>query len=448
MKKIFIALAVLVAGLVALASFTGITPGYISSASAVGTGIGSKLLCSSYYVSGFSKQQSFDDLVQYSAILEQLTVSYDETAKTVTTDLFGLNKTTASYIPGIGCAVNYPENNARQALVTRSPVLSQALWPAGDQVTTAHPDVQALIESQIQRDNAAGLNTRALVVAHKGQLIAEAYDQGTDSSTPLLGWSMAKSLTAIMLGNLEYRGMLDLNARPGFAQWANDERAQITVTDLLTMTDGLEFSEQYNPGDDATAMLFTVPNMSDYVLAKPLGNTPGSHFNYSSGTANLLSRLYFKTIGGTAQSNYDDFQQHIAAAFNFQNAIFETDASGAFVSSSYFYASGRDWARIGQLMLDGGVINGERLVRGDWVSRATAQNASNNDKAYGYQWWLNQGNTDLRWPSLPAESFAANGNRQQLVMVVPSLDLVIARLGWTAGRYPADARFAEIIDSL
>jgi hypothetical protein len=99
-------------------------------------------------------------------------------------------------------------------------------------------------------------------------------------------------------------------------------------------------------------------------------------------------------------------------------------------------------------MLNTGEINGGRLFSADWVDRATQQNASLNHPAYGYQWWLNAGNQSLRWPSLPEDSFAAMGNRQQLVMVIPSADMVIVRLGWTAGRYPDNENFKRILDAL
>jgi len=99
------------------------------------------------------------------------------------------------------------------------------------------------------------------------------------SDSRLLGWSMAKSLNAIMLGNLEMRGFLNLSEDRGFPQWSAESRSAITSTELLTMTDGLDFSEDYNPGDDATAMLFTSPSSSDYVLARPLAANPGARCN-------------------------------------------------------------------------------------------------------------------------------------------------------------------------
>ena len=447
MKKILFGLIGFLAFLLGVASFAGFPPSYLMAAPGVATGIGSKLLCSARYVSGFSQQQSFDDLVQYSGILQELTVDYDDVQKTVTTSLFGLSEKTANYLPNIGCAIDYSGFNQRALLQTEQVFASAAAWPAGDTIGASDSDMEGMLERLLATDNEEGFNTRAFLIAHRGKVIAEAYGQGADADTPLLGWSMAKSLTAIMLANLEYRGTLDLDGAPEFELWQGDERSQIRISDMLTMTDGLAFSEEYNPGDDATAMLFTEASSSEFVLNKPALHAPGSRFNYSSGTANLLARIYFEKTGGN-QGNYDAYMESIHQPLAFQNVIFEIDASGVFMGSSYLYASARDWARIGQLMLNGGVINGQRIMSEDWVSRATSPNTSENQKAYGYQWWLNRGNTELRWTDIPIGAYSAQGNRQQYLMVIPSLDLVIVRLGWTAGGYPVNDRFSEIIENL
>ena len=446
-KKFVLGLLLLVAlGLVGLNSI-GITPAFIVYGPGVASGIGAKLLCSAEYVIGSERDQAFEDLVQYSPILSQISVRYDDAERAVTSSLFGMKEKTASFIPGLGCAVDYANYPQRSRLIVQQDEASSAPWPAGSAVSGIDPELQALLETLLEQDNSRGLNTRALLLVHGGEIKAEAYGQGMTSESKLLGWSMAKSLNAIMLGNLEMRGFLNLSDGPGFRQWSADARSAITNTALLTMTDGLDFSEDYNPGDDATAMLFTSPSSSDYVLARPLAADPGARFNYSSGTANLLSRLYTDTLGGP-QAAYDNYRQQIFKPMGFQHAVFETDASGVFMGSSYFYASARDWARMGQLMLNGGVLNGHRLVTEAWIARATSPNQSENDKAYGYQWWLNRGNESLRFPELPEDVYYANGNRQQLVMVFPSQQAVIVRLGWTSGRYPVADNFARILEAL
>tara|TARA_R110002167_G_scaffold110677_4_gene281401 strand:- start:64 stop:1425 length:1362 start_codon:yes stop_codon:yes gene_type:complete len=448
MRKVFIAILFVLALLVGVGSMLGITPRYVLATPAVATGIGAKLLCSARYVSSFPAQQAFDDLVQYSPALQYLSVDYEDDTKTVSTSFFGLASSQAHFLPGIGCANEFDQVHERAALSTNELARLASHWPHGNRVESKQASMQALLEEILTQDNQLGLNTRALLLVHDGHILAEAYGQGSGPNTPLLGWSMAKSLMSVMLGNLALRGRLDPQRAPLFSSWANDSRRDIHLQDLLHMSDGLAFSEEYNPGDDATAMLFTEPSASAYALGKPLIHPPGTHFNYSSGTANLLSRLYFEHTGGNLQAAYDDYVENIFIPMSFQDAIFETDASGVFVGSSYFYASARDWARLGQLMLNEGEINGRRIVSKEWVAQSTAANATENNKAYGYQWWLNDGGNSLRWPDLPSDSFAATGNRQQYLMVVPSMQAVIVRLGWTSGSYPANEHFSRILDAV
>lgn len=444
-KMITTVVIVLVLG---FAFANGITPAYLYRAPAVASGIGAKLLCSAVYVSGFSREQAFADLVQYSPILERVSVDYDDEQRQVHTSFFGLAPTTASYVEGLGCANDYPGYTQRAEFAAPALPVFSSHWPHGNRVETLNSNLQSLTDTLVADDNRAGLNTRALLVVHRGRIVAESYAQGAGPQTPLLGWSMAKSLMSVMIGNLVYRDRLSVDDPAGFAAWQEDERRQIRVRDLLTMTDGLAFSEDYNPGDDATTMLFTVASSSDYVLTRPLAHTPGTWFNYSSGTANVLSRLHHDLTGGTLASSVLDYRRHIAVPMSFQHAVFETDAAGVLMGSSYFYASARDWARLGQLMLDEGVLNGQRLVSRDWVQQSITPNTSDNEQAYGYQWWLNSGGDNLRWPELPANAYAAQGNRQQYVMVVPDADTVIVRLGWTSGRYPVGERFARLLQAL
>jgi len=446
MKKI-IATAIIVF-ILAIAFANGVTPSYVVNAPGVATGIGAKLLCSSRFVSGLSPEQSFDDLVQYSSILQYLDVSYDDANQEITTSLFGMATKTASYQPGLGCYTEHDGFDERSTADIQPMPVFNSRWPHGTRVETIDAQMQRTLDAMVAEDNNNGLDTRALLVVKDGDIVAESYAQGAGPDTPLLGWSMAKSLTSVMLGNLAYQDQLDVDEQLDFASWSEDKRADIRIRDLLTMTDGLDFSEQYNPGDDATAMLFTEPSASGYAIARPALHAPGTRFSYSSGTANILSRIYFNRTGATLASSLAEYRAHIAGPLSFQHAVFEPDARGVLVGSSYLYASARDWARLGQMMLQGGVLNGQRIVSEDWVEQSTRPNNSGNHKAYGYQWWLNTGDAAPRWPDLPADAYAAQGNRQQSLTVIPSENVVIVRLGWTSGRYPANERFAEIVGAL
>ena len=445
-KIIFVVTGVVSASIFLVGPLVGLPLNYLIYGPAVASGIGSKLLCSANYVSGYSKEQAFRDLVQYHWFFEHLTIEYDDANKSVTTSLYGIQEKTATALPHIGCAVDYPGVNVRRELVTQDTSLSTSPWPQGSGGNTIDDELQRLVENIVDSDNNRGLNTRALLVVNAGRIVAETYDQEASPKMPLLGWSMAKSLMAVILGNLEYRNLIDLNRPPGFLEWG-DGRSLITTVNMLNMADGLEFSEEYNPGDDATAMLFTEPSAANYALQKLAKHKPGSFFNYSSGTAILLAKVHQDALG-TMQIAYNDFIEKVFLPMGFQHAVFETDASGVFVGSSYFYASARDWARLGQLMLNRGMINSQRIVSEEWVRRATTPNNTSNEKAYGYQWWLNGGDEEMRFEGLPADTFYASGNRQQFVMVFPSLDTIIVRLGWTAGSYPVEQNFGQILRRL
>ena len=126
----------------------------------------------------------------------------------------------------------------------------------------------------------------------------------------------------------------------------------------------------------------------------------------------------------------------------------EPDPNGIFVGSSYVYSSGRDWARLGLLSLNKGQLNGVSITDPSWFERGLRPNTSSNEANYGYQFWLNAGGNKLRWPDLPEDAFAMLGNRSQVVMMIPSTNTVIVRLGWSSSPYPTNQRFAEILDAL
>jgi CubicO group peptidase (beta-lactamase class C family) len=413
----------------------------------VGTGMGAKLACSGRYITGLDKQQIAEDLTSYTPATETLTLIYDDANQQVEANLFGMSSTVARYREGIGCSLERGDTSVLDTLVAPQLAPTHGPWPQGEEVATIIPQLQTRIDEIVSRDNAAGLHTRGFLVVHDGAVVAESYAPGFTAATPLLGWSMAKSLTSIMLGHLELLGKLSVDENALFERWNKDDRRGITLENMLRMSSGLDFSEVYAPGSDATHMLFTARSASGVAMASDLVYTPGSHFSYSSGTTNLLVRLLTERLGGP-QAALDFLYNEIFAPLSMRHSVFEPDPSGLIVGSSYIYASTRDWARLGLLMLEGGTLNGKRLLSQDWITRAQEPNTSNNDKRYGYHFWLNSGSGELRWASLPADAYAMSGNRAQIVMVVPSRRAVIVRLGWTSGSYPFDRNLAEVLNLL
>ncbi|EAR10880.1 serine hydrolase domain-containing protein [Reinekea blandensis] len=430
--------------LAAVYFLVGYSPKYLYNAPAVATGIGAKLACSGYFVSGFTLEKTAADIEVYSPILAMLDYEFNETEKSVSASLLGIKTRTASYQEGIGCALDYAGIDVRASVNWPTMHAANAAWPRGDSVLTIRPLIQQRLDAMLAADNADGHDTRALLVAHKGQIVAESYVDGIDAQTPLLGWSMTKSVNALLVGMLEMRDRLSVNETTLYSHWADDDRADIRLEDLLHMTDGLDFDEEYDPGEPSTRMLFQEPDAGAYTAGRPLRFAPGTHFNYSSGTANLIADLVQQRITGGVQSDVNAIVNDFFRPLGMTSVAYEMDASGLFIGSSYLYASARDWAKIGQLMLNRGELNGTRFFTEDFYQRAVMPNGSDNKSDYGYQWWLNRGDDSPLWPSLPDSAFAAQGNREQRVLVLPDDELVIVRLGWSPKDYIDDQNFAEI----
>lgn len=429
-------------------------PWQIGAAIKISTGLGAKLACSAKHISKLSDAQIIEDLASYSPANRLLDIEYIHTEKRVKASMFGLSEASATFRENIGCALDFGDTSALYAVTAPSyKSLAEAqqmkIWPEGEIVNTILPTVQLSLNEQLMLDNQGGFDTRALLIVKDGIVVAESYAEGFSANSLLLGWSMGKSMTAMMIGHLILQGQLAINDTNLFPQWQNDERKEISLEDLLTMTSGLDFDEVYTPGSDSTHMLFSAYSASDVALASPLKEIPGSHFSYSSGTTNILSRLIYKRVGASAQANIDFLHTHVLSPLGMHHTLFETDSSGVFVGSSYMYASARDWARLGQVMLNNGKLNGHKLVNESWLAQAHSPNNSNNDGRYGYQFWLNQGNgnneQDLRWPNLPEDAYAMMGNRGQVVMIIPSSKTVIVRLGWSASHYNVNERFASFL---
>ncbi|QQD21319.1 serine hydrolase [Oceanospirillaceae bacterium ASx5O] len=420
----------------------GYSPVYLYNAPSVATGIGAKLACSMRYVMAQNEQQAAADIKIYSPILALLDYQYDDEQHRVRASLAGYERT-ASWQEGIGCYLDYAGFTERQRLHWPQAEAVAADWPQGYQVNTIKPELQSKLAAMLAEDNTLGHDTRALLVVHKGQIVAEAYAPGYTERSLFLGWSMAKSITGLMIGQLEMQGKLEVTETGLFPQW-QDGRSNISIEQLLHMTDGLAYDEIYDPGATAPAMLFQHPSAAAYMLSLPLRDEPGQHYRYSSGSTVLLNQLVQQRTAANNAAAVEHLAEHFFRPLGMQRMVYETDAAGLLMGSSYLYATARDWAKVGQLMLNGGEINGTRIVTEGWIQRALQPNGSDNKRDFGYQWWLNKATDKPRWPGLPDNVFAAQGNREQRVLVIPDQDLVIVRLGWSPGKYRDNENFVEI----
>ncbi len=443
MKKVVVLFFILSLPFLAM-NLVGLSPFDLKANIQVGTGIGAKLACSGRYLSGFDPKQIAADIASYSAAAELLTIGYDDVEMIAGASLLGFGLTEAKYRPGLGCTL--VRSGSEQLDVIEVPKIQESLlpWPQGSMVNTLDKGGQFQLSKLLVKDNDDGLQTRALLVVRNGSIVSEVYAKGFSPQTPLMGWSMAKALSGIMLGHLVHVDELAVGEANLFSEWLEDERRNITLHQLLQMSSGLDFSEVYAPGSDATRMLFVAASASGVAKSSALIHPPGTHFSYSSGTANLLSEIFVERTGGT-QSAVNVLYEKILQPMAMAHTTLELDANGVFMGSSNIYSSTRDWARLGLMMLQKGELNGHRIVSEQWVAQATSPNSSDNERAYGYQVWLNEGDKALRWPDLPVDAYAFTGNRGQRVMIIPSAQTLIVRLGWSSGGYPDNLRFSQLL---
>jgi len=440
MKKLILALSTMAV----IAVLYGVY--YFSPILNAGSGFSAKNICSGHFLSGMSGQLIVDEaLIPASDVLSNTRFSIDEENRWVDANLFGLFERRAVYSDGTGCTLLQADQKQALEKVNTAVINHQnpaMRWPDG--AAPAAPDrrLQTVVEMAFaEPDPEHQRNTKAVVVIHRGRLVAEQYAAGVDANTPLIGWSMTKSVTNMLVGLLVRDGRLSPGQAAPVPLWhkdAGDPRAAITIDQLLRMSSGLVFDEEYGLYSDVTRMLSAEADAGGFAADKPLLSEPDSLWSYSSGTSNILSGIIRRTIGGDLQHYYDFAQQRLFLPLGITSASIETDHNGTFIGSSYMYASARDWARLGQFCLQGGQWQGKQLLPGDWLRYSTTPTPTNPKNNYGAHFWLNADPVDQQqrrtWPSLPTDTFSMNGFQGQRVVIVPSMDLVVVRLGFSGGK--------------
>lgn len=308
-------------------------------------------------------------------------------------------------------------------------------WPEG----APEPDVDVVrLDRALDRLLAQPADlgpTLALAVAHRGRLVVERYADDVDRDDTFISWSTAKSVTHALVGLLVLDGRLDLDGPAAVAEWQaeGDARARITVQDLLEMRPGLRFVEDYEDAgiSHCIEMLFGAGqhDVAHFAADLPLEHSPGTHWNYSSGTTNIVARLVGEVLGDGERGMRAFMADRLFEPLGMRSASPRFDEAGTFVGSSFLYCTALDFLRFGQLYLRDGVWEGRRLLPEGWAEHARAPVPVPPDEAFGYgaHWWL--------WPDVPG-MFGAHGYEGQYLLIVPNRDLVVVRLG----KSPADLR--------
>ncbi|MCU0383418.1 MAG: beta-lactamase family protein [Cyclobacteriaceae bacterium] len=423
------------------------------------SGMAAKTICSCYFVSGRDLQSIKDKELQVFPGLDKANIEIDEKEQTVTASfLFQTKK--AIHRQGLGCVLLSEQSEAdiRKQNWQRptAPIVNQdtIAWPMGNLYKTdsSYTQLQLVVNDAIEEKNPdQPANTSAIVIIHKGKLVAERYASGISPQTPLMGWSMTKSITGTLIGMLVKEGKLNLSNPVPVSEWQQDERKNITLTQLLQASSGLAWSETYfNPIKEFHQMFIFKDDKGGYAASRPLKHTPGTYFQYSSGTSNILMRMVRQQCG---DENYLRFvYDSLLYKIGMYNTTLEQDARGTIVGSSYGFATARDWARFGLLYQQNGKWMNEQILPEDWVRFASTPGVASPKGEYGAQWWLNAGAKnnadDKTYPSLSNTVFSAEGFEGQYVMVIPEHELVVVRLGVSHNGYDIEKLVNAVIQAL
>ena len=419
----------------------------------IGAAYKAKVLCSGMFVSKRSPQDILDE--DLGGILSIIHAEIDFDGKSVSTSFPGIPSQRAIFRDGLGCTLlaGVSETEVRRQSkdiirynmnVLTSPDRPSDVTGFRGFDENLPPEIssrklaEALDKAFLETDPDNPIRTRAVVVVYDGQIIAERYATGISSNTALPGWSMTKSVTNALVGILVKQGKLSIDQPVAIAEWsgAGDPRSDITLDQLLRMSSGLEFDERSGPVvSDVNRMLLRQRDVAGYAIAKSLQYAPDSHWHYSSGTTNIISRVIRDSVGGTAADYLTFPRKALFDRLGMRSAIIEPDASGTFVCSSFMYATARDWARFGLLYLHDGVWASERILPSGWVSYSTTPTSTAPLGRYGAHFWTNGRNAPASnarpFRNLPADTFYAAGYEGQYVVVIPSRKLVVVRLGQT-----------------
>ncbi len=325
-----------------------------------------------------------------------------------------------------------------------SAALAQAEnWPAADWevgVTPSGAAVEAFeAYSFAARDDAnpVGVRTDAVLVIRDGKVIYERYAGPTKATTPHLTWSVSKSLISAVMGVAYAEGRFKLSDPVAMHYPPFAAHPQIKMGHLFNWASGLDWQEGYELAplrSSVVAMLYTRgrDDMAAFTAAHQQEVDPGTRFRYSSGDSTVIAATLKSMVGPEAYPSYP--WTALFEPLGITSAVWESDAQGTYVGSSYAYMTARDLARVGLLMQRGGRWQDQQLLPKAWVDFSLTPFAdfkalTPNEEVPGGQWWLNVAfeGAPKPWPDVPPTAFAALGHWGQSLYVLPEQDLVIVR---------------------
>jgi CubicO group peptidase (beta-lactamase class C family) len=403
-------------------------------------------LCSKAFISGLDPDQVFADSLATreglktiaSAIHYQVDQAKHEAR--VKLGMTGLFSARAVFYPGFGCIVLHgalPKELPSSAQLMAARSNAGAILPdiAGPEVVEPQDAKlrQALSDAFEEPADGPPRRTKAVVVVHDGHVIAERYAHGFGVDTPMMGFSMTKSVLNALVGVLVMQGRVKIAAPAPIQAWSqpNDPRRAITIEQLMRMTSGLDLDEEdVGPANPSDQMLYLQRDMTAFAQSRKLIAAPGTRFAYSSGDTQIVSGVVRAAAGPAAIDAFELADRELFAPLGMHHVTVEVDATGTMIGCNYMFASARDWARFGLLYADDGIVGDRRILPAGWIDFSTSPTLGS---SYGAGFWTARGKGGLadalRENGVPSDAFLASGNLGQRLLIIPSLHLVIVRLG-------------------
>ena len=371
---------------------------------------------------------------------KRVTVSYDGGAK----------NRVSQWVEGRGCVllpVGSSSSDLEAAIATLTPIKRSA--PTGRNVAdTGAPwvkhasigesgdgELDAIVARAFSdKDLGKDAYTTAILIATPDEIIAERYTEGYGPTVSQRTWSVAKSIAATVIGTAVHKGMIDVEDTNLLKAWSapGDPRRNIKLYNLLRMASGLDSNRQ---GNRTERLYYGGGTVAETAVVNALEVVPHTRYKYANNDTLLATKALMERLPEGERLSYP--YEALIDKIGMHHTYLETDWQGDFILSSQVWTTARDLARLGVLHLQDGVWEGERLLPANWNWYITnpmgpqppVRGGRNPIAGYGAQWWLYNDRFAEDFPGLPTDTFAARGNRGQILMVIPSRNLVIVRRG-------------------
>lgn len=412
-------------------------------------------LCSETFVSGLDTDQTFAESLKprpgYRWVAGGMRYGVDRERREVHASLLGAWPKRAVFRDGLGCVLVQGDESIASPSLAAMPHTAALLPEIAGETIVEPNDAKlkaALDAAFVETDRPPHRQVKAAVIVHDGKVIAERYAPGYGIATPILGFSMTKSVTNALVGILVQQGKLKVDAPAPVKAWqgANDPRRAVTLEQLMRMDSGLELDETGSGFDPSNLMFYDEPDMAAYAQRARMVAPPATRWAYSSASTHLVSRIVRDAVGGDAISAQRFAFNELFDRLGMRHVTFESDVTGTPIGGHYLLASARDWARFGSLYLNDGAVDGHRLLPAGWAAWSSSPTLGTQ---YGAGWWTNRGDDEAarhrRRLGIPADALFAFGNLGQRIAVIPSQQLVIVRMARAHTKYNDQAGFERLI---